>query len=151
MMNYGMGNPYNNPMFNAQQRLNQLEQQYPQYAQTSIQQTKQPTLTIIPVTNKEEATAFLVDAFGAPTFFYNAGANEIYLKRTNLETGGADFVIFSKVAKPLRGVKDEKGINTYKEDLKTLSNKIDGLYSLLQPTPIEDYSKSNAKGVKNAK
>ena len=151
MINYGMGNPYNNPMFNAQQRLNQLEQQYPQYAQTPIQQTKQQTLTIIPVTNKEEATAFLVDAFGAPTFFYNAGANEIYLKRTNLETGGADFVIFSKVTKPLTGVNSEKGINTYKEDLKALSDKIDGLYSLLQPTPIEDYSKSNAKGVKNAK
>lgn len=151
MMNYGMGNPYNNPMFNAQQRLNQLEQQYPQYAQTPIPQTKQQTLTIIPVTNKEEATAFMVDTFGTPTFFYNAGANEIYLKRTNLETGGADFLIFSKVAKPTTGVEDKKDINTYKEDFKTLNDKIDGLYSLLQPTPIEDYSKPNTKGVKNAK
>nr|DAL34570.1 MAG TPA_asm: hypothetical protein [Caudoviricetes sp.] len=145
MINYGMGNPYNNPMFNAQQRLNQLEQQYPQYVQTPIQQTKQQTLTIIPVTNKEEATAFMVDTLGTPTFFYNAGANEIYLKRTNLETGGADFVIFNKVVKPTTDFK--KGINTYKEDLKALSDKIDGLYSLLGQ-PVEE---QKVKGGKNAK
>lgn len=146
MMNYGMGNPYNNPMFNAQQRLNQLEQQYPQYAQTPIPQTKQQTLTIIPVTNKEEATAFMVDTFGTPIFFYNAGANEIYLKRTNLETGGADFLIFSKVAKPTTGGGDKKG-NAYKEDFKTLNDKIDGLYSLLGQ-PVEEQKEKVGKNAK---
>lgn len=150
MMNYGMVNPYN-PMLNAQQRLMQMEQQYPQYAQTPVQQPQKQTLTTIPVTSKEEATAFMVDVNGTPTIFYNAGANEIYLKRTNLQTGGADFFIFSKVEMPTTDVKPKKDINTYKEDFKALNDKIDGLYSLLQPTPIEDYTKTNAKGVKNAK
>lgn len=144
MMNYGI-NPYN-PMLTAQQRLAQMEQQYPQFAQPSIPQPQKQALMTIPVTSTDEAKAFMVDVNGAPTIFYNSGANEIYLKRTNLQTGGADFFIFRKVESPKTDVKPEKGTNTYKEDFKALNDKIDGLYSILGQTVEE-----KTKGVKNAK
>lgn len=146
MMNYGMGNPYN-PMLTAQQRLAQMEQQYPQYAQMPIPQQPKQTLMTIPVTSPDEAKAFMVDTNGTPTFFYNAGANEIYLKRTNLQTGSADFFIFRLQERPRTDVKTEKGVNTYKEDFKALNDKIDGLYSLLGQ-PVEE---PKTKGAKNAK
>lgn len=145
MMNYGM-NPYN-PLLTAQQRLAQMEQQYPQYAQAPMPQPQKQTLMTIPVTSTDEAKAFMVDINGTPTIFYNAGANEIYLKRTNLQTGGADFFIFHKVASPTADVNTQKGINTYKEDFKALNDKIDGLYSLLGQ-PVEE---QKAKGAKNVK
>lgn len=146
MMNYGIGNPYN-PMMTAQQRLAQMEQQYPQYAQMPIPQQPKQTLMTIPVTSSDEAKAFMVEPNGTPTFFYNAGANEIYLKRTNLQTGSADFFIFRLQERPKTDVKTEKGINTYKEDFKALNDKIDGLYSLLGQ-PVEE---AKTKGAKNAK
>lgn len=145
MMNYGMS-PYN-PLLTTQQRLAQMEQQYPQFAQTPMPQPQKQTLMTIPVTNTDEAKAFMVDINGTPTIFYNAGANEIYLKRTNLQTGGADFFIFRKIESPTTDVKPEKDINTYKEDFKALNDKIDGLYSLLGQ-PVEE---PKIKGAKNAK
>ena len=87
MMNYNYGYAFN-PMINAQQRLNQLESQFVQ------QQTQ--SFNIIPVTSVEEANAYRVDLYGTPTFFYNAGSNEVYLKRTN-QTGLADFIVFKRV------------------------------------------------------
>lgn len=81
MMNYNYGFGFN-PMMNAQQRLSQMEQ--PQ------------GLTTLPVTSIEEANASRVDINGTPTFFYNANKGEVYLKRTNIQTGMADFIVFKK-------------------------------------------------------
>lgn len=147
MMNYGIA-PFN-PMLTAQQRLSQLEQQFPQYAQPPMPQPQKQTQTLatIPVTSIDEAKAFMVDVNGTPTLFYNAGANEIYLKRTNLQTGVADFFIFRRVESPITDVSPQEGVNTYKDDLKALNDKIDGLYSLLGQ-PVEE---QKAKGAKNVK
>ena len=82
------------PYMTAQQRLYQMEQQYPQLAQPQPQPQQQSNnfLMAIPVTNIDEANAFRVDPQGTPTLFYNAGKNEVYLKRTNMQTGLAEIV-----------------------------------------------------------
>ena len=114
MMNYNYGYAFN-PMINAQQRLNQIESQFVQ------QQTQ--TFNIIPVTSVEEANAYRVDLYGTPTFFYNAGSNEVYLKRTN-QTGLADFIVFKRV---------EVEVEAEKEDnFKIINEKLDNLQNLLE-------------------
>ena len=152
MMNYGMYPSYYQPMLNAQQRIQQYEQMMPQVQQpmqqqTPHQQTTPQVLQTIPVSTIEEAKAYIVDTFGTPTLFYNAGKNEIYLKRTNKQTAEAEFFVFAKQEQPLSEVKEEKSINTYEKDFKALNDKIDGLYSLLQEKPQE----VETKGGKNAK
>ena len=138
-----------NPYMTPQQRLYQMEQQYPQLAQPQSSQPSLPTvnnLITIPVTNIEEANAFRVDLNGTPTFFYNAGKGEVYLKRTNTQTGLADFIVFAKVQQPAI---DEKQImvgNTYKDDLKQLSEKIDGLYTLFSTVSPTIPPKSDTVG-----
>lgn len=150
MMNYGMYPSYYQPMLNAQQRIQQYDQMMPQVQQPQVQQPVQPqtvNYVAIPVANIEEANAYRVDLNGTPTFFYNAGKNEIYLKRTNTQTGAADFFTFAKQEQALSEVKKEKSVNTYEKDFKALNDKIDGLYSLLQEKPQE----VETKGGKNAK
>lgn len=120
-----------NPYMTPQQRLNFMEQQYPQLSQqNSFAQPQQNSqnLVTIPVTSIEEAKAFRVDLNGTPTFFYNTGKNEIYIKKTNTQTGEADFRIFQPVVEPL--LNEKKNINNYENDFKNLNDKIDGLYSL---------------------
>jgi hypothetical protein len=123
MMNYNYGYGFN-PMINAQQRLNQLESQFVQ------QQTQ--SFSTIPVTSIEEANAYRVDLYGTPTFFYNAGSNEVYLKRTN-QTGLADFIVFKRT---------ENEVEVEKEDnFKIINEKLDNLQNLLEV--------KNKKAVKN--
>ena len=153
-----------NPYMTAQQRLYQMEQQYPQLAQPQPVQPNSATvnnLVTIPVTNMEEANAFRVDLNGTPTFFYNAGKNEVYLKRTNTQTGLADFIVFGKVDKPTVEEKQVQSINTYEKDFKALNEKIDGLYSLFATVSQKSYTAEaesdkvsvqvNSKGVKHVK
>lgn len=159
MMNYGMYPSYYQPMFNAQQRIQQYEQMMPQVQQPAQQAPQQQAATqilqTIPVSTIEEAKAYIVDAFGTPTLFYNAGKNEIYLKKTNKQTAEAEFLVFTKLKQSLSEDKVEKNIiNTYDDDLKALNDKIDGfvtkiddLYSLLMENPQE----VEIKGRKNVK
>ena len=139
--NYGFGY---NPMMTPQQRVAQFEHQYPQLAQNLI--------TYL-VTNIEEANAFRVDLNGTPTFFYNAGKNEVYMKRTNTQTGLADFVVFGKVDKPALKENVVQGVNTYEKDFKALNDKIDGLLSLVAnlSQPNEQSTEQVSKGTKNVK
>lgn len=156
------------PYMTPQQRLYQMEQQYPQLAQPQPIQPNSATvnnLVTIPVTNIEEANAFRVDLNGTPTFFYNAGKNEVYLKRTNTQTGLADFIVFGRVEQPKTEPKQNLSANTYEKDFKALNdkidgfaNKIDGLYSLLateNKTTVAENTEEvkivSAKGGKNVK
>lgn len=152
---------YYQPLMNAQERINQFNQMMPQVQQPPVQQQnaqQQATaqaLQAIPVSNIEEAKAYIVDAFGVPTLFYNAGKNEIYLKRTNKQTAEAEFFVFVKQEQQIKEEKLEKPILiNYEQDFKALNDKIDGfttkidgLYSLLQEKPQE----VEVKGGKNAK
>lgn len=152
MQQYIPFSPYSTP----QQRLYQMEQQYPQLAQSNSATVN--NMVTIPVTNMEEANAFRVDLNGTPTFFYNAGKNEVYLKRTNTQTGLADFIIFAKTEQPKTDLKQNLGINTYEKNFKALNDKIDGLYSLLateNKTTVAENTEEvkivSAKGSKNVK
>lgn len=146
-----------NPNLSAMQRMQQLERQY-QMPQQS-QQQRQGAI-IMPVSNQEEANAYIVSPEGTPTFFYNAGKKEIYLKQTNKDTGSADFFVFKAVKAPTKEEKEEKQEKeekekpvTYEKDFKALNDKIDGLYSILSKpeTVEEEIPEKPIKGAKNAK
>ena len=152
-----------NPYMTAQQRLYQMEQQYPQLAQPQpVQPAPAPVnnLITIPVTNIEEANAFRVDLNGTPTFFYNAGKGEVYLKRTNTQTGLADFIVFGKVEQAKEEPKLSVVTNNYEKELKEINSKIDGLYSLFSTVSLkgdkeeeksDKASEQVSKGGKNVK
>ncbi|MCD7779860.1 MAG: hypothetical protein LUH05_04230 [Candidatus Gastranaerophilales bacterium] len=82
MQNYiGMPNPnyFYNPLMNAQQRLAQMEAQYPQYAAVN-NNTASPNVKALFVMNKDEANAQQVALDGSITAFINKADNEIYTK-----------------------------------------------------------------------
>ena len=146
-----------NPYMTPQQRLNYMEQQYPQLAQQPMQQPMQQQnnqeLITIPVTNVDEANAFRVNPNGTPTFFYNAGDDEIYLKKTNRETGKADFQIFKiqkQVQQQQHTVQTQENITTsnFEKELKMLNDKVDGLYSLFATVQTPTKSESVAEEIK---
>lgn len=77
---------YNYPM---QQRLNYLEQQYPQFS-------PQPMLKGRPVSSIDEAKAAMIDLDGTPYYFVDTANNAIYSKQINLD-GTASLSIYKKV------------------------------------------------------
>lgn len=152
MMNYGMSNvnPYLNP-----QQMNNLMSQYPQYFSPAMQQnfnpqqqqqiTTQPpimqpanntrnTAKMVYVGNKEEATAMPVDlVYNTPTFFYNRGTNEVYMKQYDSPTGNAIFKTYAEI-QPVAEQTTVETTNPYQRELKSIREGIDGLYRiLLQP------------------
>ena len=150
------------PYMTPQQRLNYMEQQYPQFAQQPMPQQSNQELITIPVTNVDEANAFRVNPNGTPTLFYNAGDNEIYLKKTNRETGKADFQVFKIIEQPIIQQKQAIETSNFEKELKTLNEKMDGLYSLFATVhqvvgpeeikePEEQQKIVNTKGTKNVK
>ena len=141
-----------NPYMTPQQRLYQMEQQYPQLAQPQIAQPSLSTLTTVPVTNIEEANAFRVDLNGTPTFFYNAGKNEVYMKRTNTQTGLADFMTFAKT-NTVAVEEKTNAFDGYEKKLEELSEKIDGLYNLFSTVSSKNdtVGEQASKGGKSVK
>ena len=138
MMNYPnySFNQYN-PMFTAQQRLNQMEAQYPQYTQPAGFKTLQ-------VSNIDEANATPADMTGNPIFFFNKAKGEVYLKQLNLQNGEAYFQTFKLVQTPTENKPVE--VNISEEQYKVLSEKLDAVYSLLS---TKEEPKREARG--NAK
>ena len=151
-----------NPYMTPQQRLNCMEQQYQQNLFAQQQQNSQNLVTI-PVTSIEEAKAFRDDLSGTPTFFYNTGKNEIYIKRTNTQTGEADFRIFQPIVEAPKNIEEKNFSKIYEKELKTLNEKIDGLYSLFATVQVNQKTDqvsdqvsdqvkiSTTKGIKNVK
>lgn len=82
-----------NPMMNAQQRLAQLEQQYPQFSQQYPSQQypnqfQQPQPSVIKgraVTSFDEAKAAMIDLDGSLFVFTDVANNRIYTKQINLD------------------------------------------------------------------
>lgn len=156
MMNYNpMGNPYS--MYNPHPNLfaNTMQQMYgnaipqPQQQTQQTQQSQnqqnistqppimQPRInsTIIPISNKEEATATPVDLInGTPSFFYNKGKNEIYLKQFDVQNGNAIFKVYSEIQtsdEPITEEKSSLGINPYEQEFKRLNEGIDSLHRMI--------------------
>lgn len=125
-----------------------------QHQQTAAQNIN----TVIPVSNKEEAVATPVDLVnGTPTFFYNKGKNEIYIKQFDVQSGSATIKTYIQIeydSKPDNENKNNFDINTYKKDMDYLKAAIDGLYKMfssneeLPEEDIEEYTKPKRKGTK---
>ena len=167
MMNYSlMGqNPYLYPSYfaNTMQQTygNPVpQQQQQQQNQNNTQQqsisTQPPILQprinsyIIPISNKEEATAAQIDLInGTPSFFYNKGKNEIYLKQFDTQNGTAIFKTYGELQpteEPLNNVSTQTDINRYDEELTYIKNGIDGLYRMLS-----DIQKQNEEDIEEEK
>jgi len=84
---------YNPPNVFAQQRLTQLENQYPQYSQgypqtpspNSYMGTQLPVVKGRPVSNEEEANAAMIDFDGSLFVFPDKAHNKIYTKQLGLD------------------------------------------------------------------
>lgn len=92
--NYGMG--YNPMIAQQQQRLSELEQQYPQFAQSPISNPSiPPSFNSTPnpknfvkcraVTSIDEAKASMIDLDGSIHVFTDLGNKKIYTKQINLD------------------------------------------------------------------
>ena len=170
--NYMGQNPYmfnQHPSYfaNAMQQtygLPTAQQQQPQQTQNQQQAiTTQPPIMqpqvsgkIIPVSNKDEATAAQVDlVYGTPSFFHNKSQNEIYLKQFDVPTGTAIFKTY--IEKPIEEVVQEHADN-YDKQLNYISEGVDSLHRLLlqmqSPKEIvekdEEIIVEKPKGKKNA-
>lgn len=77
------------------------------------------------VTSRNEAEAITPDISGAPTFFFNRGSNEIYLKQMDMQTGLAIFKEF--IEKPLPESEAKPIIS-----IDTLNTKLDEIKSLME-------------------
>lgn len=77
---------------------------------------------MIPVSDIAEANATTVDTNGQPTFFYNKGKGEIYLKQFDINTGGAMFQRFQLAIAP----------NENTVSLNTLNDKLDAITLLFE-------------------
>ena len=84
------------PMPQYQQRLQALEQRYPQFAQQPIQQ-QQPQIPCRYTSGIEESKAAQISFDGTPNVFIDKASDAVYIKQINLD-GNADFLIFKRVS-----------------------------------------------------
>lgn len=80
------------PMPQYQQRLQALEQRYPQFAQQ-----QQPQIPCRYTSGIEESKAAQISFDGTPNVFIDKASDAIYIKQINLD-GNADFLIFKRVS-----------------------------------------------------
>lgn len=112
--------PFVNPMMSPQQRLAEMEQQYPQFANQNQMQTQpmggQPIGQIHPiqnpnsglmkcraVTSADEAKASIIDPDGSLHVFVDVGNKAIYTKQINLD-GTATLNTYALQTKPAEPV-----------------------------------------------
>lgn len=96
---YGMPITTQMQMPQYQQRLQALEQRYPQFAQQPLQQNVTPQTPQIPcryTSGIEESKAAQISFDGTPNVFIDKASDSIYIKQINLD-GNADFLIFKRV------------------------------------------------------
>ena len=144
----GMNNPYQPnyfayPMQNNYVPPTQTQQQTSQQTQPQQITTQPPILQpkqminneILSVANKEEAIGAPVDLIhGKPSFFYNKGNGEIYLKQFDVPTGTAIFKVFNETAEQA----EEKVENIdYKKELHYISEGIDNLHRMISKMQTE--------------
>ena len=106
-----------------QQRLNILEQRYPQFS-SNPQPQQTPQIPCRYTSGIEESRAAQITFDGMPNVFIDKATNRIYVKQINLD-GNADFMIFKRVdeTEPASAIVETIG----KEDFNTLNSKFDSL------------------------
>lgn len=124
-----------NPVVPMQQRLNQMEQQFPQYSQPyGNQQSSQPIMALKgrAVTSLDEAKAAMIDLDGSMFIFPDIANKKIYTKQINLDgtatlnTYNLDEPITTPVPQTEMSVKRgelDEVVNYLKNDIHTLEMK----------------------------
>jgi hypothetical protein len=134
-----------NPMMNAQQRLQQLEQQYPQYQQqnnmypaqmsgsqvgTQMQLPNQQPIGIQGkmVSDFETVKATETPLDGSITYFPLVNGEYIYTKFLNMNTGCSDYAVYKKVSEEQQDEqKEEFDIKAYfDEKFENLKQELKG-------------------------
>lgn len=135
MMNFGYSNFYN-PMATPQDRLRQLEQQYPQFAPQPpvAPQTPMQGVRATLVMSKEEAVAREVPMDG--TLNVLVAGNEIYTKKLGND-GLPEFKTFvlqepPKTVKKEEPVKVNSDIENLKQEIQDLKKEIEELKNVKQ-------------------
>lgn len=143
MMNF-TGNPYLNGggMIPAQQRLMQMESQYPQYGQTIqqppvIPQSPQPLINATFVTNLQEAQAQPVGVNTTNVAIDNTN-NKIYLKRMDYNGLSATktYVPQEDTSSPVNEFNSSEGIETLKSDLNNIKDEVSGLKDMFHKSIV---------------
>lgn len=132
-----------NPMFQPQQqRLAELEQQYPQFSQQPrVPVNNQNFIKCRAVTSIDEAKASIIDLDGSINVFIDAGNKQIYTKQINLD-GTATLNTYKLVENTQPIPKEEPKIAYVKQDelesvCESFNRQIEELYKQL-----EDYRKA---------
>ena len=159
--------------FSPQQQMSNLINQHPQYFNQAMQQAVQPqqfqqipqqqnittqppimqptndsrnNAKILYVGNREEAFVHPVDlVYSTPTFFFNRGTNEVYMKQYDGTTGNALFKVYIEQVKPIEKPAETSTAtvaipndNAYMNELKMIRAGIEGLYRYFnQPQPVQ--------------
>lgn len=106
------------------------------------------------VGNKEEATATPIDlVYNTPTFFFNRGANQVYMKQYDSTTGNAIFKTFVELEptdEPKIESKSILDINNYQENFDVIKEQINDLQktfdSYIQSQSQSQNNKDKDKG-----
>lgn len=138
-------NPYMSSMYPAQQRLVQMEQQYPQFTpqyqqqmqmQPQMQQQQQQNfIKGRAVTSFDEAKASMIDLDGSLHIFTDIGNGKIYTKQINLDgTASIHTYTLNDGANEQQSQKEEIKLDSFvkREELNPIVDKINNLDSVLQ-------------------
>lgn len=124
--------PMYNPMAPMQQRLNQMEQQYPQFAQQNMYGQQNPAqqsqsagfIKGRAVTSIDEAKAAMIDLDGSLHVFTDTGNKKIYTKQINLD-GTATLNVFSlEEPKPVQVTPEAPSVFVERSELDTVVNSL---------------------------
>lgn len=127
-----LGYPMQNMYSQQTQNQQSTQQQQPQQITTQppiLQQKQLINNEIVSVANKEEAIGAPVDLIhGKPSFFYNKGNGEIYLKQFDVPTGTAIFKVFNETVEK---TEEKEETTDYKKELSYISDGIDNLHRMI--------------------
>ena len=132
---YPMGYPYNmgyqQPMRyqTPQQRLAEMEQQYPQFASNNQGQN---FMKCRAVTSIDEAKASMIDLDGSINVFTDIGNKKIYTKQMNLDgTATLKTYVLNEDNSPDQVITHSEDKNPLNEKISTLESKIKSLEGII--------------------
>lgn len=154
-----MNNPYQNgynPMLSPQQRLMQMEQQYPQFAQQNqfmqpqVQQNQPQSIVGKIVNDFSELTANDVPMNGSAAFFPKADGSELQV-RSWTANGTIQTVVYKPV-QPENSAEatniPQMDFNALNEDVRALREDIKGVREMIEKSmnvPVQKTTSSRAK------
>lgn len=148
--NYPVYMPGYNPqqMFGSQALLNTA--QMPLQGQQTPSASQQPAFICCPVTSREEAVAYRVEAFGPAVIMPDLGHGMIYFKRFNDKTALADFGEFRYVTpetespeKTAPAIDYSALASIFSGRLEKIEGKVDAIFDRLE---TEQTIKTDPKG-----